>query len=116
MIAISRHLAISLAVTWFPQAVTAQAPQLADSKRLPSGALAYIAETPGNRVARVIEERAALPADTETADTLDVSPGSPVLVTRSRHYGTTGQLVAYSESTLTAGNWRSFSYTVAGAT
>ncbi len=106
---------VSLTVTWFPQAVIAEAPQLADSKPLASGALAYLAETTGNRVARVLEERAAMPTDTDTADLLDVPPGSPVLVTKARHFSTTGQLLAYSESTLAAGNWHSFSYTVVGA-
>jgi len=105
---------VSATVTWFPPAVTAEAPRLADNKPLPAGAFAYIAETSGNRVARVVEERAALPADASTAKTLHMAMDSPVLVTRASYFGSTGQLIAYSESTTAADNWRTLSYAVTG--
>ncbi len=106
---------VSVTITWFPAAVTDEAPRLADSKALPSGALAYIAETSDNRVGRVIEERAALPADADTAKALDVQLDSPVLVTRARYFSTTGQIIAYSESKAAAGDWRTLVYAVAGS-
>ncbi len=105
---------VSVTVTWLPPTITAKAPRLADSKPLPAGVLAYIAETTGNRVARVLEERAATPADAPTAQTLGVPPGSPVLVTKARYFGTTDQLIAYSDTTVTAGTWRTVTYTVTG--
>jgi len=105
---------VSIAVTWLPPAITAEAPRLADSKPLAAGVLAYIDEATGHRVARVIEERAATPADAETAQTLGVPPGSPVLETKARYFGATDQLIAYSDTTVTAGTWRTLTYTVAG--
>jgi DNA-binding GntR family transcriptional regulator len=101
-------------IIWLPKAITDDAPQLADSKPLPSGVLAYLAEASGNRVGRVHEKRAALPADTDTAEVLDVPPGSPVLVTKARYSGTAGQTIAYSESTVIAEQWRTFSYSIIG--
>jgi DNA-binding GntR family transcriptional regulator len=103
---------VSVTTTWFPQAITAQAPQLADSKPLPAGPLAYLAETTGYRVTRTSERRAALAADEETPQPLNVQPGSPVLVTRAQHFDGKNHVIAYSESTAVAGFWRAFSYTV----
>lgn len=105
---------ISITTTWIPPQIAAQAPRLADSRPIPSGALAYIAETTGYRAARVDEQHAAIPAQASTADTLSVAPGSPVLVTRRRHHTADGQLIAYSESTLPAGNWDTRTYVVMG--
>ena len=105
---------VSVTVTWLPPAITAEAPRLADSKPLPAGVLAYIAEATSHRVARVLEERAALPADTGAAQALRVPQGSPVLVTRARYFGATGQVIACTEDTAAAGTWRALSYTVTG--
>jgi GntR family transcriptional regulator len=103
---------VSLTATWFPQGVATDAPRLADSAPLPAGTFAYLAEVAQIRVARVTEDRAALPADDETAQSLNVPPGSPVLVTRARHFDSEGQVIAYSESTMPSGIWLAFSYTV----
>jgi GntR family transcriptional regulator len=105
---------VSVTIIWLPKAITDEAPRLADSKALPSGVLAYIAEASGNRVGRVHEERAALSADADNSEALNVPPGSPVLVTRARYVGTTGQTIAYSESTVAGDQWRTFSYSING--
>jgi DNA-binding GntR family transcriptional regulator len=105
---------VSVTVTWLPPAITAKAPRLADNKPLASGALAYIAEATGNGVVRMLEERAAMPADADTAQMLGVPQGSPVLVTRARYFGATSQIIAYAENTAPAGTWRTLSYTVTG--
>jgi len=105
---------VSVSVTWFAPAVADSAPRLADSKPLPAGALAYVAEATDHRVARVVEEVAAVSTDQDTAEALGVPSGSPVLVIRERHIGTSDQVMAYSDTTVTAGNWRARSYTVTG--
>src|SRR6185437_10257971 len=76
---------ISLTTTWFPQAIATQAPRIADSEPLPAGAFAYLAEITQIRPARVIEDQAAQTADDETAQSLNVAKGSPVLVIKARH-------------------------------
>jgi DNA-binding GntR family transcriptional regulator len=111
---LDRGQAVSVTTAWFPPAVAAKAPRLAEDQPIPAGALAYIAEATGNRAARVLEEHAALTADPDTADSLAVPSGSPVLVTRTRHYSSTGQLIAYSEISAVAGNWHARSYTIPG--
>jgi DNA-binding GntR family transcriptional regulator len=81
---------------------------------LPAGALAYIAEATGNRVARVDEEIAASPAVDEVAAALGVDPGSPVLVTRARHYTADSELIEYAETTTVAGHWHARTYAITG--
>jgi len=105
---------VSITTTWIPEATATKAPRLADSQPIPSGTLAYIAETTSNRAARVTEEHAAMAADAAAAKTLRVTPGSPVLVTRRRHHTAAGQLIAYSETITPAGKWDVRSYLVTG--
>jgi DNA-binding GntR family transcriptional regulator len=106
--------AVSVTTTWFPMAITGKAPRLADSQPIPAGILAYIAEATGNRAARTVEENAAMSADADTAKSLGVPPGSPVLVTRTRHHTAAGQIIAYAETSTTAGHWRTRAYTITG--
>ena len=94
--------------------VTASAPRLTENRPLPAGALAYIAEATGTHVWRVLEQTAALAADADAAKALGVSAGSPVLAARERHLDASGQLIAYSETTMRAGSWRSRSYLLTG--
>ena len=105
---------VSVTTTWIPQAMATHAPRLAASQPISSGALAYIAEATGSRVAHVAEENAAISADASTAKALGVAPGSPVLVTRRRHRTAAGQLISYSEAITLAGNWDVRSYLVTG--
>src|SRR5438045_1498175 len=67
---------VSVTVTWFPPSITTQAPRLADNNPLPAGAFAYLAEVTDGRVNRVVEDRAALPADERAAQSLHVAPDS----------------------------------------
>lgn len=106
--------AASVAISWFPPAIADKAPRLADSQPLPAGTLAYIAEATTARAARAIEENGAIAADDEVAASLGVTPGSPVLVTRTRHYTTDGQLIAYTETFTPAGHWHTRTYTITG--
>ncbi len=105
---------VSTTATWFPPAIAAKAPRLADAQAIPAGVMAYIAEATGGRAVRIIEENAAMPADEETAESLGVPPGTAVLVSRARHYTSTGQIIGYAESSTTAGRWQSRAYTVTG--
>ena len=43
-----------------------------------------------------------------------IDPGSPVLLTRTRHYAADGKLIEYAETTTTAGHWHSRTYTITG--
>ena len=106
--------AASITVSWYPPAIADRAPRLADDQSLPSGSLAYIAEATGNRAARADEENAAIPAGNDTAAALGVDPGSPVLVTRARHYAADGALIEYAETTTAGGHWHSRTYTISG--
>jgi GntR family transcriptional regulator len=106
--------AISITTTWFPPDIAAGAPKLADSQPLPAGDLPYIAEATGNRATRVTEENAAAAASPEAAATLGVPPGSPVLLTQTRHENAAGQLIAYSQTVAAAGNWHARTYTIGG--
>jgi DNA-binding GntR family transcriptional regulator len=106
--------AVSVTTIWFPPATTGNAPRLADDQPMPAGVMAYIAETTGNRLARVIEENASLPADEDTAKSLGIPPGTPVLISRERHYTPTGQLIGYAETSTTTGRWQSRTYTLEG--
>lgn len=104
----------SVTVTWFPQAISAEAPRLADSEPLPSGALAYIAEVTGSRTTQVTEGHAAMPADADQAKTFGVASGSAVMITRRRHHATPDQIIAFSETITGAGKWEIRSYLVTG--
>ena len=106
--------AASITVSWYPPAIADRAPRLADDQPLPAGTLAYIAEATGSRAARVDEENAAVPAGDDIAAALGVDPGSPVLVTRTRHYTADGKLIEYAETTTVAGHWHSRTYTITG--
>ncbi len=106
--------AISVTTTWFPPAIADKAPRLADSQPLPGGALAYIAEATPARATRAIEDNSAASANADTTETLGIPPGSPVLVTRTRHHTTTGQTIAYAEAVTAAGHWRTRTYTITG--
>ncbi len=106
--------ATSITVTWYPPAIADRAPRLADDQPLPAGTLAYIAEATGNRAARADEEYAAIPAGDDIAAALGVDPGSPVLVTRTRHYAADGKLIEYAETTTVAGHWRGRTYAITG--
>ena len=105
---------VSLTITWFPSAIATKAPRLAAAEPIPAGALAYVGEATGSRAVRVIEENAALPADKDTAQSLGVGPGTPVLVSRVRNYASTGTIIACTETSMVAGRWQSRTYTVAG--
>jgi GntR family transcriptional regulator len=106
--------AASITVSWYPPAVADRAPRLADDQALPSGTLAYISEAIGNRAARADEESAAVPARDDIAAALGVNPGSPVLLTRIRHYTADGKLIEYAETTIPAGHWHTRAYTITG--
>ena len=104
--------AASITVSWYPPAIADRAPRLADDQPLPAGTLAYIAEATG--AARPgHEDNAAAPGD-DTAATLGIAPGSPVLLTRARQYTADGKLIEYAETTTVAGHWHSRTYTITG--
>ncbi len=105
---------VSMTVTWFPPSIAAKAPRLADAEPIPAGVMAYIAEATGGRAVRVIEENAALPADEDAAESLGIVPGTPVLVSRARHYTSADQIIGYAETSTTTGQWQSRTYTLAG--
>jgi len=92
---------LGITATWFPPAIAAQAPRLA--------------EATGQRAARIHEENTAAASSSEDAALLGVPSGSPVLLTRTRSENASGQLIAYSEAVAIAGTWRSRTYTVAGS-
>ena len=56
----------------------------------------------------------AIPAGDDIAAALGVDPGSPVLVTRTRHYAADGKLIEYAETTTVAGHWRGRTYAITG--
>ncbi len=106
--------AVSVTDIWFPPAIADKASRLADSDPLPAGALAYIAEAVGLRVARALEQTAAMPSDEDTARALGVAAGSPILLTRTCHHTADGKPIAYTETATTAGHWHTRSYTITG--
>ena len=106
--------ATSITISWYPPAIADQAPRLADSQPLPAGTLAYIAEATATRAARADEDYAAAPADDDTAAALGITPGSPVLIIRARHYAADGKLIQYAETTIPAGHQHSRTYTITG--
>ncbi len=106
--------AASITVSWYPPAITDRAPHLANSQPLPAGPLAYIAEAAGTRATRVLEDHAAAPATDDDAGALGVAPGSPVLISRTRHYTGDGTLIQYAETTTPAGHWDARNYTITG--
>jgi GntR family transcriptional regulator len=104
----------SITIAWYPPAIADKAPRLAEPQPLPAGTLAYIAEATATRAARADEDYAAAPADHDTAAALGITPGSPVLLTRARHYAADGTLIQYAETTTPAGHQHSRSYTITG--
>jgi GntR family transcriptional regulator len=104
----------SITVSWYPPGVADRAPRLADSQPLPAGALAYIAEATGTRAARADEDYAAEPAADDIAAALGITPGSPVLITRTRHYTADGKLIEYAETATPSGHRYSRTYTITG--
>jgi DNA-binding GntR family transcriptional regulator len=106
--------AASITVAWYPPAIADRAPRLGDNQALPAGTLAYIAEATGSRAARAEEESAATPAGDDIAAALGVNPGSPVLLTRTRHYAADGTLIHCAETMIPAGHWHTRAYTITG--
>ena len=53
-------------------------------------------------------------AEDDVAAALGIAPGSPVLLTRTRHYSADGKLIEYAETTTAAGHWHSRTYTISG--
>jgi DNA-binding GntR family transcriptional regulator len=104
--------AVSTTTTWFPPEIADKAPKLADSQLLPAGVVAYIALSTGIRTARIHEENTASAAKPEASATLGVPPGSPVLLTRTRHDSASEQLIAYSETVTVAENWQARAYII----
>jgi GntR family transcriptional regulator len=104
----------AITTAWYPSAIVAAAPRLAESQALPAGTLAYITEAAGARPARALEEHAAATADDDTAATLGITPGAPVLITRARHHTADGKLIQYAETISPAGHWHSRTYTMTG--
>jgi DNA-binding GntR family transcriptional regulator len=90
--------AVSVSTMWYPPTIAEKAPRLADSQPIPSGALAYITEATATRATRAIEEHTAALTSDETAATLGIPTGSPVLITHTRHYGGDGKLIEYAET------------------
>ena len=106
--------AASITISWYPPTIADHAPRLADSQPLPAGPLAYIAEATTTRAARADEDYAAAAADDDTAAALGITAGSPVLITRTRHYAGDGKLIQYAETTIPAGRRYSRTYTITG--
>jgi GntR family transcriptional regulator len=106
--------AASITTYWFPAAVAGRAPRLAEAQPLPAGTLAYISEAAATRPRRVREEHAAAPAGDDAAAALGIPPGSPVLITRTRHHDADGKLLQYAETTTPAGRWQARDYILAG--
>jgi DNA-binding GntR family transcriptional regulator len=106
--------AASITIAWYPPAIADLAPRLADSQPIPAGPLAYIAEATATRAARADEDHAAAAADDDTAAALGITAGSPVLITRTRHYAADGKLIEYAETTIPAGRRYSRTYTITG--
>jgi DNA-binding GntR family transcriptional regulator len=106
--------AASITVAWYPPAIADRASRLGDNQALPAGTLAYIAEATGSRAARAEEESAATPAGDDVAAALGVNPGSPVLLTRTRHYAADGTLIQYAETMTPAEHWHTRTYTITG--
>jgi DNA-binding GntR family transcriptional regulator len=54
------------------------------------------------------------PADADTAKSLGVPPGAPILVTRARYHTATGQIIGYTETSTTARHWHTRTYKITG--
>jgi DNA-binding GntR family transcriptional regulator len=104
----------SITTSWYPPAIAAAAPRLAESQPLPAGTLAYITEAAGARPARALEEHAAAAAGDDTAAALGITPGAPVLITRARHHTVDGKLIQYAETITPAGHWHERAYAITG--
>jgi DNA-binding GntR family transcriptional regulator len=104
----------AITTAWYPPAIADAAPRLAESQPLPAGTLAYITQAASARPARALEEHAAATADDDTAATLGISPGTPMLLTRTRHHTADGKLIQYAETITPAGHWHSRAYTITG--
>jgi GntR family transcriptional regulator len=104
----------SITTAWYPPAIADGAPRLGESQPLPAGTLAYITEVAGARPARALEEHAAAAADDDTAATLGITLGTPVLITRARHHTADGKLIQYAETIAPAGHWHTRAYTITG--
>ncbi len=104
--------ATSIMTAWYSPVVAEQASRLAEPEPLPAGTLAYITEATATRPAQVREETAAAAADDDSAAALGISPGSPILITRTQHHDADGKLLQYAETITRAGRWRTHEYVV----
>jgi GntR family transcriptional regulator len=104
--------AASIITAWYSPAIADKAPRLAEPEPLPAGTLAYITQAAATRPARVREEHAAAAADDDIAAALGIPPGSPVLITRTRHHDADGKLLQYAETITPAGQWRARDYLI----
>ena len=104
--------AASIITAWYSPAIADKAPSLAEPEPLPAGTLAYITQAAATRPARVREENAAAAAEDDTAAALGISPGSPILITRTQHHDADGKLLQYAETITPAGTWRAHNYVI----
>jgi hypothetical protein len=45
---------------------------------------------------------------------LGIPPGTPILVSRVRHYTSAGEIIGYTETSTEAGRWQTRTYTITG--
>lgn len=96
---------IATSVSWFDGTLSATAPLLVQTERIPSGTFAYVAEQTGRTLEGEFSQLAATAADAVVAERLGVPVGSPVLISRSRFVDAEGDVIEYGESTSRPDTW-----------
>jgi len=96
---------LSTSISWFDGSLTAEAPLLLTSERIPQGSYAYVAGQLGRSYERSLEQFAARAATPAVATQLRIDEGSPVLATRTRFLDDRGDVLEYGESYALPDHW-----------
>lgn len=95
----------AMSVSWLSGDAAERAPKLLETERIPRGTFAYLADTLGVAVTTGREQISATAADEAQARVLKVSPGSPVLLTRTWYVTDAGMVIEYEEGVSPEGQW-----------
>lgn len=103
---------VSTSVSWFDGALASHAPQLLTTERIIEGTSRYVEDKTGRTASSTHVQHAAGFASEDDAGELQITEGSPVLMSRNRFMDAEGVVLEYGESTALPDHWVFYEYTI----
>jgi DNA-binding GntR family transcriptional regulator len=103
-------VAVSASTSWFDGKLAEDAPDLLVPERIKLGTPGYIEQQTGRRIRTGADQVTAAAANAETAEDLQITQSSPVLIARNWFRDEAGEVVEFGEYTSVAGRWQTYEY------